>query len=120
VLLVSSLLLARETKGLLIGETAHQHVRDSILSIAKEDPDVRTANGVVSIQIGVNQILAALSVEFHAQLNTTQIETCVNRIEAAVKGAQPDITVLFVKPQSPETWQRKLEQLGESADRTGQ
>lgn len=120
VLLVSSLLLARETKGLLIGESAHQHVRDSILRIAQEDPDVRTANGVVSIQIGVNQILAALSVEFHDQLNTTQIETCVNRIEAAVKRAQADITVLFVKPQSAETWQLKIEQLGESGARAGQ
>jgi cation diffusion facilitator family transporter len=112
VLLVSSLLLARETKGLLIGELAHQHVRDSIVRVANQDPDVHTANGVLTIQIGVNQIFAALSVKFHEELNTLQIETCVNRIEAAIKQAQPDITVLFVKPQSPETWQRRLEQLG--------
>ncbi len=111
VLLVSSLLLARETKGLLIGESAELRVRNAILSIAREDPDVDTANGVLTIQMGVNQIIAALSVEFHDGLNTTQIEKCVNRIEAAIKLAQPDIAILFVKPQSAETWRHRMNQL---------
>lgn len=111
VLLVSSLMLARETKGLLIGESAHQRVRDTIMRIAREDPDVRTANGVLTVQLGVNQVVAALSVEFQDELNTTQIETCVNRIEAAIKHAQPDITILYVKPQSAETWRLRIEQL---------
>jgi divalent metal cation (Fe/Co/Zn/Cd) transporter len=111
VLLVSSLLLAQETKGLLIGEPAHARVRDAILRIACEDPDVRTANGVLTMQMGVNQIIAALSVAFHDTLNTTQIEMCVNRIETAIKQAQPDITILFVKPQSAKTWRRRIEQL---------
>ena len=114
VLLLSSLLLARETKGLLIGESAHQRVRDAILRIAREDPDVRTANGVLTVQLGVSQVVAALSVEFQDELNTTQIETCVNRIEAAIKHAQPDITILFVKPQSAEMWRRRIELLAAS------
>ena len=117
VLLVSSLLLARETKALLIGESAHPHVRDAILRIACEDPDVRTANGVLTVQMGVNEVFAALSIEFHDALNTTQIEICVNRVEAAIKRAQPDITMLFVKPQSAETWRRRIEQLATASDR---
>jgi len=116
VLLVSSLMLASETKGLLIGESAHQRVRDAVMHIAREDPDVRTANGVLTVQMGVNQIVAALSVEFHDELNTTQIETCVNRVEAAIKQAQPDITILYVKPQSAETWQLRIEQLAKASD----
>jgi cation diffusion facilitator family transporter len=116
VLLLSSLLLARETKGLLIGESAHQRVRDAILRIADEDPDVRTANGVLTVQMGPNQVVAALSVEFHDALNTTQIEACVNRIEAAIKHAQPDITILFVKPQSAETWRRRIELLAAASE----
>jgi cation diffusion facilitator family transporter len=111
VLLVSSLLLEQETKGLLIGEPAHSRVRDALLRIAREDPDVHTANGMLTVQMGVNQIIAALSVEFHDRLNTTQIEMCVNRIETAIKQAQPDITILFVKPQSADTWRRRIEQL---------
>ena len=116
VLLVSSLLLARETKGLLIGESAGPQVRDAIVRIACEDPDVRVANGVLTVQMGVNQVVAALSVDFHDSLTTGQIESCVNRIEAAIKQAQPDITVLYVKPQSAETWRRRIEQLAAASE----
>jgi cation diffusion facilitator family transporter len=104
VLAVSSLLLARETKGLLIGESAHPHVRDDILRIAGEDPDVRSANGVLTVQMGPDEVVAALSAEFRDPLDTTQIETCINRIESAIKSKHPSISILFVKPQTREVW----------------
>ncbi len=113
---VSSILLARETKELLIGEAAHPHVRESLLRIAGADPDVRTANGVVTVQLGPNHVIAALSAEFHDHLSTTQIEDCVNRVEAAVKQAHPEVTVLFVKPQTADTWRRRIAQLAAEQD----
>lgn len=104
VLAVSSLLLARETKGLLMGEAAHPHVRDDILRIAAADPAVRSANGVLTVQMGPEQVVAALSAEFEDALTTPQIEACVNRIERAVRERSPTVSALFVKPQTPETW----------------
>ena len=109
VLAVSSLLLARETKALLIGESAHPRVRESILKIACADPAIRAANGVITVQMGPRQIVAALSAEFEDALTTGDIETCVNRIEDAIKCAHPDISVLFVKPQTAQTWLRRAE-----------
>jgi len=85
VLAISSLLLARETKGLLIGESAHPQVRDAILRIAGADADVRSANGVLTVQMGPDQVVAALSAEFRDGLDSNRIEACVNRIEAAIK-----------------------------------
>jgi cation diffusion facilitator family transporter len=104
ILLISSLLLARETKELLIGEQARPHLRDSILRIAAEDADVLHANGVLTAQMGPNQIVAAFSIEFREELTTNDIERCVDRIEAAVKCVEPDITTVFVKPQNAQTW----------------
>jgi cation diffusion facilitator family transporter len=111
VLAVSSMLLARETKGLLIGEAALPFVREAILRIATEDPDIQLANGVLTVQMGPNQVLAALSAEFHDELNTQQIEACVSRIEVAIKDANLGVTTLFVKPQTPETWKRRIAEL---------
>jgi cation diffusion facilitator family transporter len=116
VLLASSLLLARETKGLLIGESAHPRLRDAILRIADEDEAVRSANGVLTVQMGANQVVAALSVEFEDELNTTQIEECVNRVEARIKQAYPEITLLFVKPQTAQTWHTRLMRLPKVPD----
>lgn len=107
VLTISSLFLARETKGLLIGESAHPHVRDSILEIAAKDQAIRSANGVLTVQLGPDQIVAALSAEFHDALNTTEIEACVNRIEITIKAAHPTVSILFVKPQTQEVWRRR-------------
>jgi cation diffusion facilitator family transporter len=111
VLAISSLLLARETKGLLIGEAADPQVRDAILRIAGNDPDVRTANAVLTVQMGPRQVVAALSAEFKSGLDTEQIEQCVSRIEAAIKHAQPEVMSLFVKPQSALGWQRRVGRL---------
>ena len=111
VLLVSSLLLARETKGLLIGEPARPHLRKSMLRNAADDPDVRHANGVITVQLGPNQIVAALSIEFREGLDTAQIEVCVDRIEATIKRAQPEVTTIFVKPQKAATWHTRAGRL---------
>jgi cation diffusion facilitator family transporter len=107
VLATSSLLLASETKGLLMGEAAHPRVRDAILKIAEEDPDITTANGVLTLQMGPDQVVAALSAEFVDALTTPQIEACINRIETAIKAEHPSVSVLFVKPQTPEIWRER-------------
>ena len=107
VLTVSASLLARETKGLLIGEPAHPAVSESILAIASGDNDVRCANGVMTVQMGPNQVVAALSAEFEDALTTPQIEACINRIEKQAKTAHPELTALFVKPQTAETWRAR-------------
>ena len=108
VLGVSAILLARETKELLIGEAADPQVRSSILRIAGADPDVASANGVLTVQLGPSQVVAALSAEFRRGLNTTQIEECVSRIEAAINDAHLDVSILFVKPQTARTWRLRI------------
>ncbi|HET7064196.1 MAG TPA: cation diffusion facilitator family transporter [Rudaea sp.] len=116
VLAVSSILLARETKQLLIGEPAHPHVRASILKIAAADHGIRNANGVITVQLGPQQIVAALSAEFEDALTTGEIERCVNRLEDAIRSKHPDVAVLFVKPQTRETWLRRNESVGRRPD----
>jgi cation diffusion facilitator family transporter len=116
VLAFSSLTLARETKELLIGEAARPEVRASILAIVARDPAVRTANGVLTVQMGPRQVFAALSAEFHDHLTTTQIEACVHRLEAALRSAHPEITLLFVKPQTAGTWLQRSQALPDHDD----
>lgn len=116
VLVVSSVLLARETKSLLIGEAAFPLVRRSILQIAAADPSIRTANGVLTTQMGPHQVVVALSAEFYDALTTTQIEDCVNRVETAIKAAHPAVSVLFVKPQTADTWRQRIAGLDTTAD----
>lgn len=104
VLAVSAVLLARETKGLLLGETADPKLRENVLGIAQQDQAVLNANGVLTEQIGAHQVIASLSLEFKDNLTSDEIEMCVNRIEAEIKQVHPEIVALFVKPQTNAVW----------------
>jgi cation diffusion facilitator family transporter len=84
-LCATSFLLARETKGLLIGEPATPELQRSILDIAFEDA-----------------------------LTAPAIESCVERIESAIRARHPDVVAVYVKPQRPEVWQVRRRSLIEA------
>jgi cation diffusion facilitator family transporter len=109
-------LLARESKSLLIGERADRRLVDSILRIAGSVPAVAHANGALTFQVGVEQILVALSVEFRADLRAPAIEAAVLELEQQIGRAHPEVVTLFVKPQSPETYQAKVRALAEGEE----
>ncbi|MGH8036893.1 MAG: cation diffusion facilitator family transporter [Stenotrophomonas sp.] len=113
VLAVTAFLLARETKGLLVGEPAHPDVARHILAVANTDPDLRTANGVTTMQMGPEQVVAMLSAEFEDDRTTPQIEACITRIETAVKRDYPELVALFIKPQTPEVFRSRRAALAE-------
>ena len=100
ILAATASLLARETKSLLIGERADQGIVDSILRIAEQIPGVAHANGVLTVHLGPQQIVTALSLEFADELRTPEIEAKVVELEARVRQLHPEVVALFVKPQS--------------------
>ncbi|MBB6095306.1 cation diffusion facilitator family transporter [Povalibacter uvarum] len=107
VLGMAGIVLARRTKELLIGEGAYPELQRSILDIAAAQPGVASANGVITTQLGPNQVIAMLSAEFEDRLTTPEIEECVRQLEASVRAAYPEITGLFVKPQTEAAWKSR-------------
>jgi cation diffusion facilitator family transporter len=101
----TAVLVARESKGLLIGESADPHVIASILQIAATEPGIERANGVLTVHLAPRQVVAALSLEFADELTTPQIEARVTELERKIRQAHPEVIALFVKPQSPGTFQ---------------
>jgi len=100
--------LAVETKGLLLGEQASPVLEAAILRAASADPAVHGANGVYTVHIGPEQIVAELSVAFERDADAAEIERSVERIEAAIRAEHPEVLMLFVKPQAQQTWQARL------------
>ena len=107
VLAGTAIFLARESKGLLMGEPASLETQAKVLAIVQQDPAVQRANGVLTVHLGPAEIVAALSIEFEDHLTAPEIEACVQRIEARVHTEMPEITRLFVKPQTTGTWEQR-------------
>jgi cation diffusion facilitator family transporter len=111
--------LARESKNLLIGETALPEVREAILGIARADHAIRHVNGVITNQLGPNQVIASLSLEFQEHLSADDIEHTIERLEAAIQEDNPEVTTLFVKPQSKRVWDERVEEIREVSEDDG-
>lgn len=109
---LTAIFLARESKGLLLGEPASPEVQARLQAIAVADAAVRGVNGVMTVHIGPTQIVANLSLEFEDHASAPDIEACMVRLEAAVKEQMPDIVAIFVKPQTPATFASRRAALG--------
>jgi cation diffusion facilitator family transporter len=110
VLAITATLLARETKGLLIGEPADPSIVQSITRIAEEMEGVAHANGVLTVHLGPRQVVVALSLEFDDALATPQIEAKVRDLERLVRRAHPEVIAVFVKPQSAAGYMEAMEE----------
>ena len=90
-----------------MGEPAYPAIRESILSIANAHPGCLQANGLITAQLGPNQVIAMLSVEFSDTMLAPEIETAVVGLETSIREANPEIVALFVKPQTQKTFQEQ-------------
>jgi divalent metal cation (Fe/Co/Zn/Cd) transporter len=103
----TAIFLARESKSLLLGEPASPEVQNKVLAIVQQDQAVQQANGVLTLHMGPQEIVAGLSIEFEDHLSAPEIEACVERLEARLKEEMPEITRLFIKPQTTGTWEQR-------------
>lgn len=113
ILAATAVFLANESKGLLMGEPALPHVQEAILAIAQADPAVEQANGVLTVHMGPEQVVAGLSLDFVDDITAADIEICVERLETRIKAEVPEVTAVFVKPQTTVRWRerrKKIEQ----------
>jgi cation diffusion facilitator family transporter len=93
-------LLARESKELLIGERADPRLSGSIMHIAAGIPGVCRANSILTVQLAPRTVIAILSLDFFDNLRAPEIERAVVDLETRVRRAHPEVSALFVKPQS--------------------
>jgi len=98
-----AIVLARETKGLLIGEPARSELVSSICAMASAQPGIERSNGLFTVHIGPRQVVAALSVDFTDTLSAGEVETIVATLEDRVRKAYPEVVSLLIKPQK---WDR--------------
>jgi divalent metal cation (Fe/Co/Zn/Cd) transporter len=99
-----AIVLARESKSLLIGESASGELTRSIRNIAAQNPAVLRVNGLLTAQLAPDQILVALSLEFSDEVRVPELEERVIEIERSIRARHGEVTALFVKPQTPKAF----------------
>ena len=99
-----AILLARESKSLLIGESASSELTRSVTAIAAKNAAVLRVNGMLTAQLAPDQIVVALSLEFRDDVRVPELEERVIEIENSIRKQHSEVTALFIKPQTPKTF----------------
>ncbi len=102
ILAVTALLLAIETKGLLIGEGADPEVTKAIRGLVAATPTVHALNEIRTLHRGPNDVLLALSIDFEDNLTVGKVENAIFQLETAIKDRFPAVKRLFIEVQSAE------------------
>ena len=93
----AALALAYESKSLLLGESAGPGVVSDILAIASRDPRVRIAHTPLTMQLGPQEVLLNLEVEFCPGISADDHLAAVNSIEHEIMSRHPSITRIFIE-----------------------
>ncbi len=96
---VVAVLLARETKELLVGEGASRDVLRSIRQIAQDEKTVERAGYPLTMYFGPANALLAMKLQFRSQLNAMEIEASIERIETEICSRHPEICHVFLEAE---------------------
>ena len=100
ILATVAILLAYESKGLLIGEAAEPAVRHGVRAILLNRPELLRLNEVLTMHLGPRDILLNLSLDFRDDLSANDVEAAISALEIEIKAAYPQITRVFIEAQS--------------------
>jgi len=90
-------LLARESKGLLVGESSEPAELARMNEIVAGDVDVECVGDIKTMYLGPNDVLVNLDVAFRPQLHSAGIRGAVDRIEAALKAEFPHVSRIYIE-----------------------
>ena len=99
-LAVIAAVLARESKGLLIGEGANPEMSESILKIVHADKAVDKAKKPLTMYFGPQEVLLAIDIRFVKNQSSLDIEKAVCRLEKNIRDSHPVIKKIFIEMSS--------------------
>nr|WP_315381396.1 cation diffusion facilitator family transporter [uncultured Sphingomonas sp.] len=95
-------LLAREAKGLLIGERANPDLIAQVRATLEAEPRITGVNHVRTIHTAPDRVFVAISADFDDSLAMGEAETLIERIEAKLKAALPQLSSIYIRPEKRE------------------
>lgn len=94
-----AILLARESKGLLIGEAADPALIARLRDVMGASPAITSVNHVRTVHTGPDAVFVAISADFLDTLSMGEAETLIEELEIRMKAISPKITSIYIRPE---------------------
>jgi cation diffusion facilitator family transporter len=100
ILACAAVLLAIETKSLLVGEAASPALVEDIIGIAGRAPFVEAVNEARTLHFGPDDVLVNLSVDARDATPAGEVERGIARLEDEIKQRHPEVSRVFIEIQA--------------------
>jgi len=97
-----AILLAREAKGLLIGEAADPALIAKLRAVIDGHPQITSVNHVRTVHTGPDSVFVAVSADFEDALTIGEAETLIELLEERMKAISPKISSIYIRPEKRE------------------
>lgn len=98
ILITISLVLAKESRSLLMGETADEALLQEVTLLTEADETVSKVLRTLSMYMAPEEIFLVLHIHFHDQLTTRELTAAIKRIRKSIKTKFPSIKRIFMQP----------------------
>ncbi|WEF35445.1 cation diffusion facilitator family transporter [Pseudoduganella chitinolytica] len=91
----AAIMLARETGGLLVGETIDIDQLAALHALFDREPALEQVASLRTMQLGPDDVLLAASVQFRRGMPIDEVEQAIGRLEAAIAAEHPAIRHVY-------------------------
>ena len=105
---ITALVLAYESKGLLIGEAADPALVRGLRQLACSKPGIVGVGHVLTVHSAPDQVLALVNVDFDNAITAGEVERIVSEVEREAHHQWPDLRRLFIRPMHNAAAERKI------------
>lgn len=102
ILAAVAVILAREAKGLLIGERADPRLVATVRRMLEAEPKITRVNHVRTVHTAPDSIFVAISADFDDALTMGDGETLIEGIERRLKDELPMLASIYIRPEKAE------------------
>ncbi|MDE0879314.1 MAG: cation diffusion facilitator family transporter [Sphingomonas bacterium] len=102
ILAAVAILLAREAKGLLIGEPANPDLIEKVRAIIDRHDDITAVNHISTVHSSPESIFVAISADFRDGVSMGDGERMIEQIERELHDAIPHLSSIYIRPERAE------------------
>ncbi|AKH42632.1 cation diffusion facilitator family transporter [Altererythrobacter atlanticus] len=102
ILAMVAVLLAREAKGLLIGESADPRVTEQVRAIVAAEDWITHVNHVRTIHSAPDKVFVAISADIADHIAMGEGERLIEEVERNLKAQMPELSSIYIRPEKRE------------------
>lgn len=100
ILAAVAVFLARESRGLLVGERASAELVAAVRRLTEADDAVAHVARPLTMQLGPEEVLVNLEIQFRPDVATRDVGAVIDRIEERIRRARPEVRRIFIEAAS--------------------